>query len=1316
VSREHLVCGLVEEVLGPRNGIRETHPLTTDPADEYITGVLAPEGAAAERDPDADAELLETGDSVEEDSEQQHSVDAPPEISPSLDPRVLPKSFGISFLAQHNNNHPRLSICLTWARYTLSADAWTREPAHAIFDNVDVSRNSSVRVPGDLRLEIRSRRQGPTSHRFHVSVYVVNARRFHDRYTTPDMVFQPQIRIRCGAATTLIPLERLREEGAERHGEEAELALLYRNFSPLARGHLCGAIWREIDPERMPPDGRRRERAPFAWRDGEIVPERERTLFSDPDLRTDFTPMIPVSAPSMQWRGAGEPLLDPDRLAETWQADDLRQALLPLVEGYEQWVRQLESQLPGLGRHRASGTSLLARCQSMASRLRQGLDILCDDQDLDPRLAFAFANKAMAKQAGWAQRSLRWYPFQLAFLLINVRGISKRTDPDRRVCDLLWMPTGGGKTEAYLAVAIFSLALRRLKAEPDHSGERSGAGTGVISRYTLRLLTVQQFRRALRAITACEVLRVDGLAMHRTGWRPADCPVERDYLWGTAKFSIGLWVGSGVTPNALQSFTAPSAQQQQRFLRFLGGLEMLWGARDSYSQHDTILARAIRGQELIGNAEPAQVTNCPCCSAVTAVPNRKGLPAGRHTLHFLVDRPNREIAGNLSWDGRMTVLAVRRTSHRRTYETISLDVEILGGGILPRDLDHWWHQIALPGALAGTRLKAVRPSRMGYFFRTYTNQLRNVKPYDFEIHCPNPECELNRTQWQEKVPIPDDADQEGRDGIWFPQSILAPYTNEDRDRTGWSTPIPAYTVDDQIYQRCPSMIVATADKLARLAFDPDGSTIFGNVEFYHAQWGYYRRWAPMVDGPSQQAVQHPRGRSRLTLRVPVGPMLPPDLVIQDELHLIEGPLGSMVGIYESAVDILCRECNVKYIASSATVRHAESQVRSLFDRDVAMFPPPGFDQSDNFFSRTPFEHPLDSARPGRLYVGICSPGKGSQTPIIRTWSSLLSTADQRLRAGAPSAEIDPYWTLIAYFNAVRELAGAAALYRQDIPQRMGNQGRQLGEQLLELSSRMDSTELPTALERLEQRIPEAEDVVLTTAMFGTGVDVARLGLIFVNGQPKTTSAYIQATGRVGRTTGGLVVSFLKAARPRDLDHYEFFTGYHRALYRFVEPITVAPFSPRCRERSLGPLSVLLLRQARVIDGIPVNEEWRIQQRLGNQIIDCRARRMADQRHSPEVEAVIAAIEQRSQAQPIARRPPAGEVEQDASSELDRWQQVAAGAPSNNDLVYDESTMLRPPARRVVLGDDPHQLAALTVVYRNAPQSLRDVESTTTFET
>jgi hypothetical protein len=436
----------------------------------------------------------------------------------------------------------------------------------------------------------------------------------------------------------------------------------------------------------------------------------------------------------------------------------------------------------------------------------------------------------------------------------------------------------------------------------------------------------------------------------------------------------------------------------------------------------------------------------------------------------------------------------------------------------------------------------------------------------------------------------------------------------------------------------------------------------------------------------------------------------------------------MVGIYEAGVDILASEhadgnvTHPKYIASTATVRQAGEQVQSLYSRGLEVFPPPGITVEETFFSSTGLSHPLDAAVAGRLYVGIVAPGRGAQTPIVRIWSRLLQTPLDRRGSGIPDDQLDPFWTLVGYFNAIRELAGAVALARQDIVQRLGTiaaRPRELDEQEpMELSSRANSLLLPGMLDELGISLGSPRNpvnAVVATSMFGTGVDVERLGLMVVHGQPKTTSSYIQATGRVGRNTGGLVVMFYRASRPRDLSHYEYFAGYHQTLYRHVEPVTVNPFAPRARDRALGPVAVALLRQAGHLPVgagvVAVDDRWHVQQRLSGGNWFCRADEMSTSRNDADVAALPSLFEARAAQQPPLRRPPAGDTQTHAESELDRWQQLAAHVA--NRLLYSEPTVIRSASRPVVLGDLAHLIANTGQAYENAPNSLREVEATVT---
>jgi len=915
---------------------------------------------------------------------------------------------------------------------------------------------------------------------------------------------------------------------------------------------------------------------------------------------------------------------------------------------------------------------------------------------------------------------------------------------------LLWFPTGGGKTEAYLGLTAFTLALRRRRSLSDTSSEPTGGGTAVISRYTLRLLTIQQFRRALGVITACELLRVERLGQSpsaQVGWRPTNTNVQGTFLWGTLRFSIGLWVGQDVTPNSLSS-RGPFPGVNNRYTYLAGALDLLRGAKDVHDAGQNYrgplrgLANTLRVvRDFQGKGEPAQVPNCPRCGTILAVAD-SGLPAGIHTLHLIFEAQT------------VSPHPVPLLQSRTSFATID-NADITTDSVIPNqhtlslrftlqaplravNLDSWWHDVIAPSIGSAVTLIAARPARPGYFIHCYVNQLRNPEQCDFDVFCPAPDCELNRVQWAEQLPLGRDHSAPRRTSgstvsSGYPLLPLRSglnwqeaFPSFQRDATNEGTrisrrmPIPAFTVDDQIYHKCPSVIIGTVDKFARLAFEPKASALFGNVEFFHSRWGYYRAGCPPTTPGNLPAAftDHPAPQN---LRTAVQPFEPPDLVLQDELHLIEGPLGSMVGLYETAIDALCQSTvdgrRPKYVASTATVRQAGPQVQALFSRKLRQFPPFATSAEDRFFANETECHPLECDKSGRLYVGVCAPGKGAQTPVIRIWAALLQSAYERWRLN-PSLESDAFYTLVGYFNTIRELAKAQSIFGQDIQERMRflyPQNRRRLDRNMELSSRKDSLELPVLLERLAASAPLAEDAVLATSMFGTGVDVDRLSLMVVHGQPNNTASYIQATGRVGRQVGGLVVTFLRASRPRDLDHYEFFTGYHRALYRHVEPITVAPFSPRTRERALGPIGVALLRQGRSIGGTAVSVEWRVQQRLQGQMIFSQAIRMGANRRAAEVLHLANLLEQRSQVQPAGRRPPANVTAAEMQASMDRWELIASRYQTNDGFVYNEAATIALPFRAVVLGDPQHRAQNLDQVFENPPQTMREVEETTGFK-
>lgn len=1299
--RDLLVTRLCKELLGPRDGPYErmlgrNGEVPPDPSDEYVVGVLEPKdikrSAIAHFGRSAfisnqDVNRMDDSEKTSDEEEDCDCATAPAEITPELDPRALPKSVGLSFVV--NGLGPlAISFCVTWARYKKALKCWERIPQFFIKKQISLSADNTWKSDRDTGVVVYLR-QRKVSDGIHVSLFFVNSTSPSSQYPqVEELIFQPQIRVVCDQNTRLVPIR-----GGEDQEDQDGLNLLYKNRYAKARGHLCGAVWDEVDPERRSSShGPEELGPPFSWVDGEILEPEDRRLFAHPNVRTEYLPCYAVEQASLIGPLDEDLAAIPaEMLASLWDTDNLNSTLKPILDSYERWIARKRSEAAELGEKEKEQARLnLDACDDSLRRMSEGLALLLADSD--SRLAFCFMNQAMHIQSVWKNPAnpLKWHLFQIAFILQCIAGISKEDHPDRSLCDLLWFPTGAGKTEAYLGLASFAIALKKRRALKSTKNDEQ-AGVIVLSRYTLRLLTIQQFRRALSMITACEYLRV-------SSWVPKGLKKE-DCMWGTSRISIGLWVGAGVTPNHLVDFKGYDVNRKIPVL-YLGAIGELYG------RHRLRDSKAIRieGEE----SEPAQVLYCPVCRSILAV-SPTTLTEGYHELHWIVSSKFHSFATDPSQMRPYRGLQVKNVSFTSLPNGSSVIVSVqfvvsARSEISPETIDSWWQEVIKPSIDPNLCEEFTRPSRPGYFYRRFGF---SQQPVDFEIHCPNPSCDLNKVQNTELV-IAKKAS--------LKVQPLYTFTIPERPGTGWGIPIPAFTVDDQVYGRCPSMVVATVDKFARLSFEPRASALFGYVTHYDSEWGYYRENIPPQTGDLSTGESYE-----------VREFDPPSLIIQDELHLIEGPLGTMVGLFETGIEILANQfkngkaIGPKYVASTATMKQADSQVRALFNRKLAQFPPSGLGVDDTFFALTHEPHQLEGRQPGRLYLGVCAPGRGAQTPIIRIWSLILKEMSGiRESRGNADRETDQFSTIVGYFNAKRELAGAVGLYKQDIPERLTVLAQRNGlvqcgpRNYVELSGRTESVEIPGKLDRLAKFPNNDVDALFCTSMFGTGVDVDRLGLMVVHGQPKTTANYIQATGRVGRKMGGLVITFLRSTRPRDLDHYEFFVGYHRSLHRYVEPITVFPFSPRARERGLGPLSVLVLRNARAISGELVPLSWAPEERprKGAPLIS-GSRTMGARRRSTEIVALIDAIEARGYAQPKGRNPGKEVSKRETIAELDRWEAFAL--QRQRELVYSESAMTREPVLPVVLGDPSHEQRNLPQVYKNAPQSLREVEATTTFD-
>ena len=1276
---------LVADVLGPRGGHKEE--MKDSPITEYVTGILAPVDGEPVEDESGmrDSEIGEESSSFEGDSTDS-GAGLTPLLSPALSPQKAPPTMGMTFYVEFDGEL-RLDICATWARYAKSESVWKRSPHHAVFSmngsgsttwldgNGHQTKKEDAEVSVDMRCKINGRRAT-------ISTYMIN--RMHadkdNKINAEDHVFQPQIRVVCPKGVRLIP----KPPSNTTTEEEAEFEIMYANRKALGRGHMTSVVWKEIDPEIIRDNTSLDhpeclKRPGFSWVDGEALSEYDRVRFSKADIRTEFVPMYSVLAPDVEYwpEDSKRPRLEAKFYSEKYDPVGLRAALKPFDTAYREWVDQLKN--ADVGNDNVKNR-IIGRAEDAHRRIRGGIDFLCEDDDA--RLAFCFASRAIYQQAKWSDSSKEFLfrPFQLGFVLLSAESTLKPTSPERDVCDLLWVPTGTGKTEAYLFLVAMTAAYRRLKAHKRITKDKSGAGVSVISRYTLRLLAIQQFRRTLSLFVAMEYLRVDGLkGGTRIGWRPDGFSSDQNFLWGTTRFSVGLWVGSGVTPNKLGDQWVDSKIKP-------GALSILENLHSSTT------------------SEPAQVLDCPACSTILSLPQEDG-PRGMLTLHYIVEVKRGEIpASSMQSYVDLDVgvsdtknVKVRMAKNHGTFFTLTITFEAANplthtglSALCDKIQDHMGRrQIEF-------EYMSIK-SRPGYFLKRYGGSDRR---YDFEMFCPNGECALN-TQWAAGAP------RGNANGTTLKvemitdtiRGIKSPDDNQFVDvNTAFEIepyvadriPIPAFMVDDQVYAHIPTMVVATVDKFARMPFEARSAQLFGNADHHHHIHGYYRE----ANGG------HPKPQRAKNYMKLVRKIEPPNLIIQDELHLLDGSLGSMVGMYETAIDHLASTPShpIKYVASTATIRRADSHVRALFSRDLMIFPPQGMSADDRFFIKEQTASPLCEDRPGRLYVGICAPGKGPITPIVRIWARLACS----LHNNTGDPHIDKYWTITGYFNAVRELAATRSLYRQNIPEwvdRLLNRERSRtfgDDRLIELSGRTQSTSLPAYLKRLDGANKDTgPDALFTTSMFGTGVDVSKMSTMIVNGQPKTSSSYIQATGRVGRSRGAVVVTFYKTTKPRDLNHYEFFCRHHMQLHRFVEPPTAFPFATGIMENALGPVMVSVLRNKRGTDRwVPVGS----------------APIMESNSDSDEIKSIKDLLRSRASGQPELKRPTKDYVDRTAGSRIALWHRAATNHP--DDLIYYEYGKA---VYNVVLGDPLHYTASKSPVYDNVPQSMRDVEEETEFE-
>ncbi len=816
-----------------------------------------------------------------------------------------------------------------------------------------------------IKLNIRNRTHGATSDKnIHLLTFtLININSGGTEHINNEDCFF-QVSFSVNADENCFSPYKVAASKTDKDDEKSNL-LLFRNKKTFAVGHGCSPSWNDNDIDFT------------------------NSIVSESIPVYEIKPIVPNELKNIELK-----MFDLSDLSNK----DISSNLEKLISEYGTWIDSQEEIANNELQDELLETALrhIKSCRLCLQRMKEGVELLNNNDKVNR--AFRLMNRAMLLQqlhysidtrnwiidrgiitglkaaiipnindnSTWKQGLGAWRPFQLAFIIMNLNAMFDSDHGDRKMVDLIWFPTGGGKTEAYLGLSAFTIFLKRLK-------DKNDSGTTVLMRYTLRLLTAQQFHRAASLICACDKIRKE----------------NEDEL-GMDRISIGLWVGE-LTPNKRDQ------------------------GRKAFQLMD-------QGRE---EENPFIVLKCPWCGA-----------------------------------------------------------------------------------------------QMGYLKDAKVNKVKGYKRRKIGTHetivyqCDNLQCDFSKTDFN----------------------------------------LPLIVIDEDIYDRPPSLLIGTVDKFAMLTWRPEAKSIFGF-----------------------------RDNERI--------FSPPELIIQDELHLISGPLGSMVGLYETMIEELCTVNNIKpkIVASSATISRAKEQINSLYGRgtdNVNIFPAQCLNAGDSFFA---YEDRLST---GRIYAGIFASALPSHaTAQVRMLSSLLQSV--KSIPVSDEKDRDPYWTVLTYFNSIRELGHAATLIRADIREYMNsiwirksikNEERRFINRDIELTSRINGNDIPEYLEQLSKswtgdKSEYPVDVCLATNMISVGVDIPRLGLMTVIGQPKTTSEYIQTTSRVGRSKKGpgLVFTIYNCSKPRDRSHFEHFQEYHSKIYSKVEPTSVTPFSAPARERALHAILVGLIR-------------------------------------------------------------------------------------------------------------------------------------------
>jgi len=1006
--RSEIINEIQKDVVGPRE---EDELIPTSPSKKYLSGVLYPQqNVDTEFEPEKKMEANSTTENNE-----------PDEIDEKANRTSYPSSMGLTCKVKGDIDEIKLEI--EYAKYHKSGSgSWgpfQRTP-------IKNSENKIISIPikliegiskpepiGDNTASINYHIRNVDGD-FLVSVFLRNnLPQLGVKQDPTQCIYQPVIRLLSKNSTDEIFKDTSAHDLSDEDASELQLyKLLFRHRKQFGIGHSCSVTWNSKNVNDFT----------------NIV-------------ETTFMPQyeVPKIASNDNDREINKlQALDMKFLADVEDFSDYEKPLLEIYDLYGVWIKKLTTPT----NFEEIAEIQIEECEKARERIKKGISLVSSNKEIGE--VFRFANRVMLYQrsySDWAKLSKedkkildrkkpelkgKWRLFQLAFILLNIESLSDVNSKERKIADVLWFPTAGGKTEAYLGIIAFTIGLRRFRNKGIFK-----YGVTALMRYTLRLLTLQQFQRATAFMCACEIIR------------KADRNSNGKSKWGSEPFSVGLWLGVASTPNTLKGDNGAKAQ----------------------------LKKAKQSSENVRGSNPYQIRSCPWC----------------------------------------------------------------GDEILPDNYD-------------------------------FGGQIEHMR-----IFCSNKNCEFSRKKSKEEV-----EDEQGKKFY------------EERG-------LPVFLIDEDIYNLCPTLIIATVDKFAQISWNWKTASIFGKIDKFSTKKGFITSNNP--DPPSKV----------INLKTKYGKdhLLPPELIIQDELHLISGPLGTLTSLYETAIDDLCTtdESFPKIIASTATTKNSPEQIKRLFNiprNQVKIFPPQGFVFGDSFFAK---EISTDEEF-GKIYLGVCPTSRTGLTILARVAAVILQTVRAYKYEGKyTDDELDPYFTVVSYFNSIKELANANRVFDDSVPDFMrmiqnkydiveSEEDKEVEDSTStkfyvpnlfkdELTSRKDANEIPEILKLLDVGLTTGNgtplDVLLCTNMIQVGVDVDRFGTMIINGQPKQTSEYIQASGRIGRKYPGLIIASYNYLKPRDLSHYENFLYYHSTFHQYVEPVSITPFSPRARDRGLLGVVVGLMR-------------------------------------------------------------------------------------------------------------------------------------------